>query len=306
MQIPAGAFIKNMEENQEPIKKNWHDKHYKTLLIIPIVLLLFSFIYMGVFYSQHNDFMLKDISLTGGTSITINENINIEDLTSFLQNKLEEVNIREISDLATGKKVAIVIETKTEAETAKTVLEDFLNYELTEENSSIEFTGSSLSTSFYKQLLIAILISFIFMSVVVFILFKTAVPSGAVILSAFADILMTLVTVNILGIKMSSAGIIALLMLIGYSVDTDILLTNRLLRRHEGTTNERLFGAFKTGITMTMTSLVAVTVAFFIVKPFSSILSQIFIILIIGLIFDMINTWVTNTSILKWHLERKR
>lgn len=250
--------------------------------------------------------MLKDISLTGGTSVTINENINIEDLSNFLLGKLDDVSIREISDLSTGERIAVIIETKADAETTKTILEQYLNYELTEENSSIEFTGSSLSSSFYKQLLIAILISFVFMSIVVLILFKTAVPSGAVILSAFADILMTLVTVNILGIKMSSAGIIALLMLIGYSVDTDILLTNRLLRRHEGTVNERLFGAFKTGITMTMTSLVAVLAAFFVVKSFSSILSEIFIILIIGLIFDMMNTWITNTSILKWYVERKK
>jgi preprotein translocase subunit SecF len=296
-----------MEEQAYEHKKIWHDKYYKKLLLIPLALLIFSFVYIGVFYSQHHDIMLKDISLTGGTSITLNDNlINTGNLKIFLQDKLEDMSIKEISDLVTGEKVAVIIETKTDAETAKTILEEYLNYDLTEENSSMEFTGSSLSSSFYKQLLIALLVSFVFMSIVVFILFKTAVPSGAVILSAFADILMTLVAVNILGIKMSTAGIISLLMLIGYSVDTDILLTNRLLRRHEGTVNERISGAFKTGITMTLTSLVAVAVAFFVVKSFSSVLSQIFTILIIGLIFDMFNTWVTNVSILKWHLERKK
>ena len=297
-----------MEEfqKQETSRKNWHDRHYKTLLLIPLILLIFSFVYLGIFYSKHNDFMLKDISLTGGTSVTINEDLDIQDLNLFLQNKLEDISIREISDLTTGKKVAVIIETKTEVDITKEVLEEYLGYGLTDDNSSIEFTGSSLSSSFYKQLLIAILISFIFMSIVIFILFKTAVPSGAVVLAAFADIIMTLVTANILGIKMSSAGIIALLMLIGYSVDTDILLTNRVLRRHEGTLNQRLVGAFKTGITMTMTSLVAITIAFFVVRPFSSILSQIFIILMIGLIFDMFNTWITNVSILKWYVERRK
>jgi preprotein translocase subunit SecF len=101
---------------------------------------------------------------------------------------------------------------------------------------------------------------------------------------------------------MSSAGIIALLMLIGYSVDTDILLTNRVLKRQEGSLNERLWGAFKTGMTMIMTSLVAVAVALLVVKSFSVTLTQIFTILSIGLIFDIFNTWVTNASILKWHV----
>ena len=51
------------QQNQEKHKGNWHDRHYKNLLIIPLVLIVFSFVYMGIFYSQNNDFFLKDISL---------------------------------------------------------------------------------------------------------------------------------------------------------------------------------------------------------------------------------------------------
>jgi preprotein translocase subunit SecF len=298
-----------MEEhnnNETHEKKNWHDKHYKTLLLIPIVLLLFCFVYMGIFYSNHHDFFLKDISLKGGTSATLYGDINMVPLKEALIKEFGEVNVREVSDLVTGKQIAISIETTSQAEDLKTFLEEYLGYELSDKNSSFEFTGSSLSESFYKQLLIAILVSFIFMAIVVFILFKTLVPSGAVILSAFADILMTLVAVNILGIEMSTAGIIAILMLIGYSVDTDILLTNRVLKREEGTLDERLWGAFKTGMTMTLTSLFAVGAALLIVKSFSSTLTQIFTVLVIGLIFDMANTWVTNASILKWYANSRR
>jgi len=49
----------------------------------------------------------------------------------------------------------------------KIELEEFLDYELTTENSSIEFTGSKFGESFYKQLLFAILISFLLMALVV-------------------------------------------------------------------------------------------------------------------------------------------
>jgi hypothetical protein len=52
-----------MEQEQES-QKNWHDKYYKLLLLIPIAILLFSFIYIGIFYSKNGDFMNKDISLT--------------------------------------------------------------------------------------------------------------------------------------------------------------------------------------------------------------------------------------------------
>lgn len=134
---------------------------------------------------------------------------------------------------------------------------------------------------------------------------KNSVPAFAVMLSAFADIVMTLAVVDAFGMKISSAGIVAFLMLIGYSVDTDILLTTRLLKKHEGV-NTALFGAFKTGITMTLTSIIAIAAALISVFSFESVLNQIFIILLIGLCFDILNTWITNASIIKWYVETQQ
>lgn len=299
------------EQQKQKIKlsqkfEKFHDKNYKLLLLIPLTILIFSFIYLGVFYSQNQDFIHKDISLTGGTSVTINEKINVVELKEALSNKLESINTREIYDIVTREQIATIIETKTDEKQTKQILEEYLDYELNGENSSFEFTGSTLGESFYQQLLIAILFAFVFMAIVVFIIFRTFVPSIAVIISAFADILMTLIVVNLLGIQMSSAGIIAFLMLIGYSVDTDILLTTRILKRNQGSVNERIFQAFKTGTTMTLTSLLAIIFALIIVSSFSNVLSQIFTILAIGLGFDLLNTWVTNVSILKWYVKKKK
>jgi preprotein translocase subunit SecF len=101
--------------------------------------------------------------------------------------------------------------------------------------------------------------------------------------------------------KISTAGIVAFLMLIGYSVDTDILLTTRMLKLNKST-NSSLFSAFKTGTTMTLTSIIAVSAALIVISPFSTVLNQIFIILLIGLAFDLLNTWITNASIIKWYV----
>jgi len=294
--------IKNKMDTQKI--ENWYNKNYKKLLVLPLLMMIFSFGYLVYFYQTNNDFIYKDISLTGGTSATLTGNIDAEKLVNELSDKLEDINTREIYDLLTHERKALLIETKSNIETTKQVLEEYMGYELNSDNSSFEFTGSTLSTNFYKQLLIAILIAFIFMALVVFIIFRTFVPSSAVIISAFADILMTLVLADILQIKMSTAGIVAFLMLIGYSVDTDILLTTRVLKRKDGTINQRIFGAFKTGITMTMTSILTMALALIIVMSFSIVLTQIFTVLLIGLGFDLINTWITNVSILKWYAEK--
>ena len=285
----------------------FHDKNYKLLLLIPLILILTSLIYLIIFNSQTGDIISKDITLTGGTSITVYDQINLIDLENSISSNLENLNLREIYDITTKEQKAVIIETTTDGDQAKKILEEYLGYKLIEgENSDFEFTGSILSDSFYKQLLIAILIAFLFMAIVVFIIFRTAIPSLAVIISAFSDILMTLTLVNILGIKMSTAGIVAFLMLIGYSVDTDILLTTRILKRKEGSLNRRILSAFKTGTTMTMTSLLAFLFALFFVRSFSNTLTQIFTILVIGLAFDLLNTWITNVSILKWYVNRKK
>ena len=261
---------------------------------------------MGFFYSQNNDFFYRDISLTGGTSVTIEDkNLDIVSLENSISGKLEGANFREISDLITREQIAIIVETKSDEELTRNVLEDYLNYELTEENSSFEFTGALLSESFYQQLLFAILIAFALMSLVVFLQFRSFIPSITVIFSAFADIFMSLVVVNLLGVQLSTAGIVALLMLIGYSVDTDILLANKVLKRDGNSINNQLWTSFKTGITMTLTSIVAVLAAFLIVGPFSSILYQIFLIMLLGLVFDILNTWITSISIIKWYAINK-
>jgi len=295
------------EYNSKRKFHKWYNKNYKKLLLIPLILFILAIGILTSSYYSTGEFLEKDITLTGGTSITVltqDTNINLEEFSEYLNGKIDEFTLRELSDFGSGKQKAVIIETISELAKAKPIIEEFLGYPLDSENSSIESTGSSLGESFYKQLQIAILISFIFMALIVFFIFRNFVPSFAVVISAFADIVMTLGFMNLIGMKLSSAGITAILMIIGYSVDSDIMLTNRLLKQH-GSINKNLWGAFKTGITMNITSLIALTVALVIIQSFSVVLQQIFTILLIGLGFDVLNTWITNVSILKWHLESK-
>jgi len=115
---------------------------------------------------------------------------------------------------------------------------------------------------------------------------------------------MTAAAMNLVGITLTLGTTAALLMLIGYSVDSDILLTNRVLKR-QGKLQEKLAGAFHTGIVMTSTTFAAIT-ALFIVSWIGSIqiLMEISAVLLIGLLFDVINTWLTNAAILKWYVQK--
>ena len=293
-------------ENQHT--KNWYDRYYKIALILPALVLILSIFYLYNFTQRTGDIIYKDVTLTGVTTITVFDGeVDLDKVRADLKINFPDLRVREISDILTGKSSGFSLTTKAEVGEIRPALESYLGYELTGENSSVEFSGASLSSGFYSQLKYALLLSFLLMAAVVFVIFRDFVPSFIVVLAAFADIVMTIAVVDMLGIQLSSAGIIAFLMLIGYSVDTDILLTTRLIRKTEGgTINQRIYDALKTGMTMTLTSIAAVGVSLLLIYNFSDTLRQIFTILLIGLGFDIFNTWISNASLLKWHMEAKK
>ncbi len=279
----------------------WYDRNYKKLLLISIIVLIACFAYITVFYVQTGDIMYKDVTLTGGTIVTVftEQEINIQEIENFLSGELDDVSVRKLEDITTRRQIAVIVETKSDPNTAINALEDFFGYTLDETNSSVEMSGASLSESFYNQMLIALIIAFLIMAVIIFIIFRKIVPSLAVVLAAVTDIVGALVIANIFGFHISTAGIAAFLMLVGYSVDTDVMLTTKVIkRRGEGPLNKRIHSAARTGLTMTITSLIAVLIGFFVAQ--SSILKQIFFILSAGLFIDLISTWFGNASILKW------
>ena len=293
-------------EHTEPKTKNWYDKYHKYIMVFPLLLFVICLIYLFNFNSQHGEVIYKDVSLTGGTIITIQGSFDSQNLESKLKEKFNDIRTRTITELTTSKNLAVIIESQEKPETLKAEIENILDIQLTQENSSIEFSGPSLGESFYKQLMTALIISFILMSLVIFLLFRSFVPSIAVIFAAFADIVMPLALLNYLGISLSAAGIAAFLMLIGYSVDTDILLTTRVIKKREGTVNQRIYSSFKTGIFMTVTALIAVLPAFFLITGLPDSFRQIFLILTLGLFADIINTWLMNASMIKWYAESRR
>jgi len=284
------------------LKRLYEDK-YKLLLIIPIFLLFAAICQIAYQTATTGDFILKDVSLKGGLTISIQKIGDVKDLEGYLKEKFPsgDINVRAISK--TGTQTGILVE-------ASEMNPDLLINEISsklggleKEDYNIEIVGGSLGKSFFKETFFALIFSFIFMAIVVFAYFRTFVPSLAVVLAALSDIIMTIALLNILGIKMGTAGVAALLMLIGYSVDTDILLSTRVLRRKGESIMSSIYGAINTGMTMTLTAIVALVVA--LIFGQSEVIKQIMLILLIGLIFDILNTWIQNVAILRWYLERK-
>lgn len=275
--------------------------NYKIFLVIPIAILIFSIYILVNQYNQTGEYFTRSIELKGGTLITVTTTkpIDINLVEKSLEAKFGPVIVRKLSSFGEyGSTIEVG-----EGVNSSLVFAELSKLNINVTQSSVESIGPALGSTFWQQAQIGIIVAFIFMAIIVFIVFRTLIPSFAVILAAVSDIIATLAFMQVFGIELSLACLAALLMLIGYSVDTDILLTTRVIRTQEGSISERVRGAFKTGITMSLTTLGALSALFLL--SISPVLTQIASVLIIGLIIDLPNTWITNAYLLEWYVKRK-
>jgi preprotein translocase subunit SecF len=265
----------------------------KQLVIIPLVLLVIAVVLLVLTMVSTGMPVTPGIDFSGGTAVTIVTADTKEQLQSTFAG-YPLVDISEGVNNGYFLKFGAMDDAKFRSLSAL-ISEKF-------PDAKVDQIGETFGKTLQSQAVLALIFSFIGMAIVIFLAFRTFVPAVAVVLSAFADMVMTAATMNIVGIPLSLGTLAALLMLIGYSVDSDILLTNRVLKR-QGKLNDKLTGAFRTGIIMTSTTLAAAA-AMFIVAWFGSvlILMEISAVLLIGLVFDVMNTWLTNVGILKWYV----
>ena len=281
-----------------------YEKNYKRFIFISLSLLVLSLVILGINYASKGSVIERDISLKGGISITIEkESLDEQEISSYLNEKFANINVRTLTDLSSRKSIGLIIESSDINENElRSALEEKISF--TDSQYSSESYSSSFSESFYRQLALTLLFAFILMAIVVAVTFRTLIPSLAVILAALTDIVATLALLSLFGFHLSAGGIIALLLIMGYSIDTDVLLTTKLIKRKIGTLYERLAQSVKTGLTMTLTSLIAVFIGYLFSA--ASVLKEIFLIIFIALMFDIITTYIGNASILIWHLRNKK
>jgi preprotein translocase subunit SecF len=265
----------------------------KQLVIIPLGLLAVSLVLLTLNMVSTGMPVTPGIDFSGGTAVTI----FTTDTREQIQSTFTGYPLIDISDgVNDGKFLKFGTMDDEQFRSLSTLISQKFP------DAKVDQIGETFGKTLQSQAVLAMIFSFIGMAIVIFLAFRTFVPAVAVVLSAFADMAMTAATMNIVGIPLSLGTVAALLMLIGYSVDSDILLTNRVLKR-QGKLSDKLNGAFHTGIIMTSTTLSA-TAAMLTVSWIGGvqILFDISAVLLIGLLFDILNTWLTNVGILKWYV----
>ncbi|VVB99977.1 Protein-export membrane protein SecF [uncultured archaeon] len=170
---------------------------------------------------------------------------------------------------------------------------------------SVQSVSPALSAHFIDNAIRVSIFAAILSTIFVFIFFRTLVPSLAVITGAVSDVVIALGAMGLFGIPLTLASFAALLMLLGFSLDTDILLTMRMLKR-SGDPRQKAFDAMKTGLTMSATAFFSFLILYLVsLYTHISIYSEISMVALAGLFADMFATWGINAVTLLLHTEGK-
>ncbi len=272
----------------------------KQAIGLPMVILLISLLIIGYTFVTTGSPLHLGLDFKGGSLITIKTDKSDQQLN-------EEFAKYPLKLITTGNNNMKSLQFTTMSSEELRELTSYVNKNYG--NPSIEQVGGVFSQANQSQALVAVIVAFLGMAITVFIIFRNFVPSVAVITAAFADIMFAMAMMNVFHVELTFGTFAALLMLIGYSVDTDILLTTKVLGERKYI-DKKISSCRVTGLTMTFAAIVAFLVLF-IFSTFSylvgfsaiPVLSAIATVMIFGLIADVFNTWFFNAGLLKWYME---
>ena len=271
----------------------------RQLVAVPLAVLAVALAVLLGWYVLYGTPVSPGIDFTGGTELTVETTTPQEEIAAAFDE--EPVSVQGVS--ASENRYIITFQStddRTLVSQANENLEPLPGAE--DVVVSTQTTSASFGGEAQQAAVIGVAIAFVGMSVLAFVLFRTFVPSIAIVASAFSDIVIPLALMNLLGIQLSLGTVAALLMLIGYSVDSDILLNDHVLRRSGGF-YESVHRAMRTGVTMTLTSLSAMTVMAIVASFFGiDLLVSIGLVLVFGLTADLMNTYMLNLSLLRWYV----
>lgn len=284
---------------------NISEKKFKKLIIIPLLLIVISMGLLAVNYMNTGTLLQRSIDLQGGTQITLHysEKPDIISFENTLKSNLgaTDANIITTTSPTSGRQETLVVSVAGDIPPEQIVeeIQNFLGITLEPTTYSVRSLGSSIASTFWIQVRNAFLFAFILMILVVTYFFRSIAPASAILLAISADIVVILGFMSLFGINLSLATMAAILMIIGYGTDSNVLLSQKLVKEKEGNAFDRLLHVIPTGIAMSATTLCTMA-ALFIFATNALVLRQIASVLLIGLTADLLNTWVLNANLLLW------
>ena len=252
-------------------------KYFVTFNIILMLIFSSFLIYKKVNYGYIFE---KDVSLEGGILIGIPKNINIRisDLKALeFDNSI--YNLYETEN-------AIYLEAKEDFNVTNFIsfLNEKYNLGISENDLIIQTFDPFFSKTIFDDFVKFLSIALILIATVIFIIMREKISSLVILLTITFDLLAVSFILALTNYEISTIAFVALLMVLGYGIDNNIVLATNILKE-TGEFKDKVKSALKIGYMMELTTLIVLLIIYFIIE--SNVIKEFSFILSIALLFDM-------------------
>jgi len=237
--------------------------------VISLAIILLGVIMMGVKESGGEGMLNYSLEFTGGTSMTValNENIDVtgeagDTLRTLIEEKIQ-VNDIQLQNVAESND--IIIKTPVLDSEQRATLKDALTEQYGVEETSIteESISAVISDEMKSDATLAVVIAAICILIYIWIRFKDVKVGLSAIIALLHDILIVLTVYAVIRIPVGNTFIACMLTIVGYSINATIVIFDRI-RENRSTMKADLAEIVNTSITQTLNRSINTTITTFI------------------------------------------
>ncbi|MEM0379533.1 MAG: hypothetical protein QXY16_02095 [Nanopusillaceae archaeon] len=218
------------------------EKYYKQIFVISISILIVATTYLLYRFLVFNSIVDFSVEITGGNLIVFPKLISELEVESILR----DLGITDYNLYVSGGNIYI--------ETSAKDIKEFLNIlkekNISEELITVQEFSSYIGELVLEQLIRLFIISTVLISIFIMLRFRKKQPVFGILLVIFWDFILVLTLINLFGLKLGFIGVVAMLGILGFAIDNNIVLATNVFQEKELSFNDRIKLSLKVGLLM--------------------------------------------------------
>lgn len=241
-------------------------------ITVALAVIAAGFIFMGVHASKGNNALNFGLDFMGGTSTTVDfdkdytrEEIE-SDIVPVIEKAIEKGSV-ETQKVTDSKQV--ILKTRELSDEERQALQAALvnSFGLEESDVQFESISSTVSSEMREDAIVAVLIAMVLMLIYIWFRFKDFRFSGSAVLALVHDVLVVLACYAIIRIPVGNTFIAVMLTIVGYSINSTIVIFDRIRERLNGSVTrdaDRLKEIVNDSITQTLSRSINTSLTTFV------------------------------------------
>jgi len=277
------------------------ENNYKKFLMISI--LIFA-IFVGIIlfnYFKYEYIINKSITISGGYVTLINNNYHITN--PEIQNTLNQMNITDYVLYNTPNIIYIESGEQINETLLINLFNQDYNIKLLPTDISIQQYSSLVGNLIFNQFLFFVILAMILAAFIIFISFRASKITLNIISTILFDVVGLLSILSITKYPIGANGFIGMLMILGFAIDNNVVLSTNIVKEKEKPFIERVRMSFRVGMLMEVIALYTLLLLYFIVPEPS--VDEFAFVLSIAIILDLLYYLIGNIPLYKYFEAKK-